>query len=176
MGDINLTQKRDGVMKLSEIVLPWYAISQRKSIDQSDVFFKFIAVYIAFNAIYDCRYEYEHDPARKIEKFSEDEFIKMRHKNLLVADTEYYSAVKRLAEKGIINMQKPKEEPFRIKRLEYLNQVMRCIYQVRCNLFHGDKSPGDPRDVNLVESSYIILSLLIKPWIDPKLIDEWAGA
>jgi hypothetical protein len=163
-------------MNLSGIVLPWYAISQGEAIEQSNFFFKFIAVYIAFNAIYDCRYENENDPARKIAKFSEDEFMKKRHINLLGAETEYYSAVKCLAEKGIINMQKPKEEPFKIKRLEYLNQVMRCIYQVRCNLFHGDKSPGEPRDVNLVKSSYTILSLLITPWIDSRLIDEWAGA
>ena len=161
---------------LSEVVLPWYAISQGQSFDQSNVFFKFIAMFIAFNAIYDCRYESEYDPARKIQKFSDDNFMKERHKNLLNTDTEYKNAVECLAEKGIINMQKSNDEPFKINRLEYLNQVMRCIYQVRCNLFHGDKSPGEPRDVNVVRSSYIILSRLLTPWMDRKLIDEWSGA
>lgn len=36
-------------------------------------------------------------------------------------------------------------------------QVLRTIYQVRCNLFHGEKSPQSFRDFRLVEASDRIL-------------------
>lgn len=36
-------------------------------------------------------------------------------------------------------------------------EVIKFIYQIRCNLFHGSKSPVDRRDSNLVELSARIL-------------------
>lgn len=36
-------------------------------------------------------------------------------------------------------------------------EVIKFIYQIRCNLFHGSKSPMDRRDLNLVELSARIL-------------------
>jgi hypothetical protein len=161
-------------MDLSDIVLSWYGISQGKEVDQSNVFIRFIAVYIAFNAIYDCRYSKELDPAKRIRSFSDDKEMNDRHLELLKSNAEYLDAVKYLAEKGVIDMQK--KELYEINRIEYLYQVMRCVYRVRNNLFHGNKDPGEPRNIDLVGSSYVILSHLIEPWVNRRLIDEWAGA
>jgi hypothetical protein len=36
-------------------------------------------------------------------------------------------------------------------------QVLRTIYQVRCNLFHGQKSPENARDGELILKSHMIL-------------------
>jgi hypothetical protein len=163
-------------MDLSEIILTWYSISQGKQADQSSIFFKFISLWIAFNAIYDLRYDDEPNPANKIRRFANEKFILDRHLILLDSDREYRQAVINLADKGIIDMQKPEDEPFKISRFGHLWQVMRCIYAVRNNLFHGDKQPGEPRDTKVVESSYIVLSRLIEPWMDKKRIDEWSGA
>jgi hypothetical protein len=40
-------------------------------------------------------------------------------------------------------------------------QVLRAIYQVRCNLFHGQKSQYDSRDQHLVLASDQVLRLLL---------------
>jgi hypothetical protein len=39
--------------------------------------------------------------------------------------------------------------------------LLRTIYQVRCNFFHGEKSPQDPRDWQLVRHCDCILRLFI---------------
>ncbi|WP_158745258.1 hypothetical protein [Acidisphaera sp. L21] len=40
-------------------------------------------------------------------------------------------------------------------------QLLRTIYQVRCNLFHGEKSPQNPRDRQLVLKSDRILRVFL---------------
>lgn len=48
------------------------------------------------------------------------------------------------------------------------NQVIRFIYQIRCNLFHGSKSPVNRRDERLVSLSSKILERWIE-WTTAKL-------
>lgn len=40
---------------------------------------------------------------------------------------------------------------------ENLEEIIKFIYQIRCNLFHGSKNPMDSKDANLVELSGMIL-------------------
>jgi len=44
---------------------------------------------------------------------------------------------------------------------ERLAGLMAVIYQVRCNLLHGDKDPDDSRDMRLVRSSNAILQQVL---------------
>jgi hypothetical protein len=73
-------------------------------------------------------------------------------------------------------MQNPDEDPYEIKSLDNTERVIRYIYYVRNNLFHGNKEPGEQRDEYLVEASYTILSRLLEPWMNADLIEEWGGA
>lgn len=41
-------------------------------------------------------------------------------------------------------------------------QLLNTLYQVRCNLFHGEKSPENPRDRELIIKSERILLLFIR--------------
>lgn len=51
---------------------------------------------------------------------------------------------------------------------ENLTEVLLCVYQMRCNLFHGGKLPGNPRDEALAEAGHAIVSGLIEPYLaDP---------
>jgi hypothetical protein len=63
---------------------------------------------------------------------------------------------------------------YEIKNLKNLRQVMRCIYQIRCNFFHSGKVPGNPRDEKLVDAAFTIVSKLIEPWCNTEWIDSWA--
>lgn len=44
---------------------------------------------------------------------------------------------------------------------ERLAGLMGVIYQVRCNLLHGDKDPDDARDFLLVDSSITVLQAVL---------------
>ena len=48
-----------------------------------------------------------------------------------------------------------------LKDTNNLEEVVRFIYQIRCNLFHGSKSPINSRDTNLVDLS----GRLLEKWI-----------
>lgn len=48
-------------------------------------------------------------------------------------------------------------EKIHLNDTEDLGEIIRFIYQVRCNLFHGSKSPMNAKDASLVELSGKIL-------------------
>ncbi|GAG45561.1 unnamed protein product [marine sediment metagenome] len=50
--------------------------------------------------------------------------------------------------------------PQEIRNLASPEQVLLFIYSVRCNLFHGGKSPHDPSDTRLAQMAYDVLSPL----------------
>jgi hypothetical protein len=43
-------------MQLSEIIRVWYSLATGGDVDRSDVFFRFIALWVAFNALYASRH------------------------------------------------------------------------------------------------------------------------
>jgi hypothetical protein len=53
-----------------------------------------------------------------------------------------------------------------ITDIKEFGQILAAIYQVRCNLFHGQKDPGNSHDRELVELSFGILSKVFKPIVD----------
>ena len=55
-------------------------------------------------------------------------------------------------------------EEVELRDINDIGQVIEFIYQIRCNLFHGSKSPMDRRHSNLVELS----SRILEKWM------EWA--
>lgn len=42
-----------------------------------------------------------------------------------------------------------------------LKDLLNAIYQIRCNLFHGDKTPYNDTDIKLVSWAYKYLSLIL---------------
>lgn len=50
-------------------------------------------------------------------------------------------------------------------RRTQVESLLITIYQVRCNLFHGSKSLHNPRDLELVRSSSIILEGYLKAYL-----------
>ena len=160
-------------MKLSEIIIPWYKLSSGESVDQSNIFFRFIAVWITFNGIYSAKYGGRRNDLKNIKDFSDESEMLARHHELLANDKKYLLAVEYIASKGVIDPEYP-DEPYKIKQIKYLDRVMRCIYQIRNNLFHSEKDLKNPRDKDLVEAAHTIVSILIEPWLDPDMIDSWS--
>jgi len=50
-----------------------------------------------------------------------------------------------------------------ISNINSFDELLDVIYQVRCNLFHGQKSAIDANDRELVDLAFHILSKIFKP-------------
>jgi len=42
-----------------------------------------------------------------------------------------------------------------------LGNMKSLLYQIRCNIFHGEKTPGEINDDNIVKAAYPILDYII---------------
>lgn len=150
--------------EIQEIAHKWYALASGGKIEQGDTFFRFIAVWIAFNALYASMHSDEEGDWNQVRSFAGEPEAIDRHRYLLGADPEYRKNVGILKERGVNDPHKRINR--RIHREHNLTQVTSCLYQVRCNLFHGGKMQGNPRDERLVDASYDIVSKLIEPYMN----------
>jgi hypothetical protein len=154
-------------MELDDIINTWYRLASKGTIDaseDSDVFFKFIAVWVAFNALYASRYSNETGDREQVLRFAGQPDVVDGHRGLTAGDTAYVAAINVLKEHGVANLRGGGRR--KISNINNLNEVLSCAYQVRCNLFHGGKAPGNPRDESLVGASYTIVSKLIAPFVN----------
>lgn len=53
-----------------------------------------------------------------------------------------------------------------------LTTLKNVLYQIRCNIFHGEKTPGDINDDRIVKSALPILKYLVESLIQMHKIDE----
>jgi hypothetical protein len=149
-------------MELDEIISTWYKLASGGNValeENSNVFFKFIAVWVAFNALYASKYSSESGDRDQVIRFAGEPLIIDRHRQLAKDDADYLEAANILKERGVGNLRGGGTR--KISSVNNLNDVMLCVYQVRCNLFHGGKAPGNARDERLVGASYTITSKLI---------------
>jgi hypothetical protein len=158
-------------MSLSDIILTWAKLAAGEEIDKTNIFFKFISIWIAFSGIYSARYD-EGTERGNIFAFADEEDISTRHKDLLIEDPVYNKAIKYLDD-GITDMRLPGTIPKHIKNLRNVRRVLNIVYLVRCNLLHSGKDINDPRDEKIVDASYTIISRLIEPLLDPDIINSW---
>jgi hypothetical protein len=53
-----------------------------------------------------------------------------------------------------------------------LTTLKNVLYQIRCNIFHGEKTPGDLNDDRIVKSAFPILKYLVENLMDLYEIDK----
>jgi hypothetical protein len=148
--------------RVREAARQWYDLASRGEIKTADIFFRFVAAYLACMAILTNKYGQLDRDVKRLERFSRE--AGDWHKELLQS-AEYRNAVDRLAAKPIYNMQtKRPNRPVADK--ENLKEILDCTRYVRNNLFHAGKDPGNTRDRSLVEASYTVVSKLIEPYLE----------
>lgn len=84
--------------------------------------------------------------------------------------TEYQSEVNYLLEEPVIDMRSNGRntahhiEAFQVRDtyLDKLKDLFMVIYQVRCNLEHGQKSPSRDRDVELCRSAHPLVERVVE--------------
>ena len=152
-----------------EAAQEWYVLATEGRVEAGDVFFRFVAVYVALIALLTNKYTWrergsEVQDWERINWFAEE--ANAQHEELL-ANTEYREAVDRLAAKRIFNMQKDRPGPS-LRNKENLEQVLGCVRTVRNNIFHGGKEIDNARDKGLVKASYVIVSKLVEPYLSDR--------
>ena len=147
------------------LICRWYQKSQQ---GDDDVFDQFISLWISFNAYYavnnfgasECDQLRQFQNANKVifsstvkkesARFSEfKDYIATKHQNAgFIQDLRY----------EVIDEKNMK----RYKNLESLREYLSCVYQIRCNLFHGGKDTADAQDKKLIELAMSTLSIFLK--------------
>lgn len=154
-------------MNVNEIIRKWYQLSSGDEVDTNDVFFRFMAVWVAFNALYTYRYGRLTNQAgrpigdrHQVREFAKEAAVEQKHIRLLRDDAEYKEAVIYLKSKGVSDVATGRH--WCIHDETNVLYVMMCVYQVRCNLFHGGKLPDSARDARVVSASYTVVSRLLE--------------
>jgi hypothetical protein len=137
-----------------EIVKRWY----EKAEDEDVPMDKFICYWISFNCFFRIK------PSAKgermvIEELSKDQIFLSYFTEGIDESLFKYIKVKE-HNKGFVQdlrhklgTQKEIENRATYDKVSDLKQFLFCIYQIRCNLFHGDKLPDDSNDLKLFEAS-----------------------
>jgi hypothetical protein len=144
-------------VNLTDISRQWYTISTTGQVEDNNVFFRFISIWIAFNALYNARYG--GGDKDKVKQFARATESINDHLLLLNSDPEYKQAVSVLKSIGVLDISRRRREEILDERV--LEQVLMCVYTARNNLFHGDKSPENPRDEAVAAVSCTIISRLM---------------
>jgi hypothetical protein len=138
-----------------ELIRKWQELATADPAIQQNVFFKFVATWVAFNAFYAEMFPYlAGKDGAQIRSYSQYEGSKRLHSELLKEDG-YHWAVKFFCQQGVLREKQPTS-------LYDFEGILTHVYRVRCNLFHGDKTPQHTRDYNLVENAYAIVSRLVQ--------------
>ena len=141
---------------LSDGALPEFAMNG--VYDPSDPFLRFIAIWITFNALYERNLPGERE-RRQIRAISERKDFRSFHAAVLAQSPDYERAIQLLASTGVSDVRTGKRRV--INDATDLESVLLCVYQVRCNLFHGGKHREDERDRMLSTSGFVVISYLL---------------
>jgi hypothetical protein len=148
------------------LINEWHSVSIGKPIERKDIFFQFMAGWVSMNALYNWygKAASLSGDKKKLTRFADaNDKAKKLHKSLLHSNAEYKNAVDVLSKKGILDVANGNR--VFIADEEDFEQVMLCVYQVRNNLFHGDKLMGNERDEEVVTASYQIISNFLREYL-----------
>jgi hypothetical protein len=146
-----------------ELIVDWYKRSQKEKTRKFTVFDQFVSLWFAFNAW--GTYE-----SKKDKDFEMLSWIKSNtnlpeiHNRLTKDDADYLQKVTRLSQYKVLDMRPGHQGQSKsVNSIDNFDELLDVIYQIRCNLFHGQKSETDSNDWELVDLAFHILSKIFKP-------------
>jgi hypothetical protein len=161
------------------LIKNWYDRSGLELESNYSPFDKFICLWISFNCFFVSEFYRDISKTKKdpTEKKYLDYFVKAQKYsdiyNKLLKNPMFKGKVSNLKQllntithfKGRIADMRPGHLKFDdakpLDNEDNFEQVIKVIYQIRCNLFHGNKSPEHDGDVRLVDAAYEILHALL---------------
>lgn len=162
-------------MDYNIFVKEWIKRSERKEgKDYIDIGDKFISLWIAFNAWLKSSFGEAKADFQLI-----DEVVKLEEMNnvfekLKKDNNEFQQLLVYLQGYSVVDMRYPKDEDKKISYDGSFDLLIRSLYAIRCNLFHGRKNiDDDKKDRELVFLAYQILLPLFKEYLsdnEPNLL------
>ena len=144
-------------MLLSDAGNSWYAVAIKGQFDRTDPFIRFMAAWITFNACYEELLPNTQERIQ-IENVAADSTFQTYHKVLLNHHV-YAAAISVLQSVGVRNVRTGRRRD--IEDITSLDSVLKCTYQVRCNLFHGGKDTDNERDYLLCAAGFVIIGNIL---------------
>ncbi len=146
-----------------DLIKRWFCKSKK----MKNPFDQFISLWISFNAFYAHNHlqERELSQLRIFRDQFKELFREVVTKNEAVfKEFKDYIDTKPINTGFIQDLRFPddKERHKKYSDLTSLCEYIDCVYQVRCNLFHGGKSPEDGQDENIVKRAYDSLVVFCK--------------
>lgn len=131
-----------------ELIVRWYNRSQKRRTKAFTIFDQFISLWVAFNSwgTFVTKQSKDRDMINTIKNNK----VLVDRYDSLIKDDQFKNDISRLAKYGILDMRPGYED--RLTQIQDQNdfgQVLDAIYQVRCNLFHGQKDIMIPHDREL---------------------------
>lgn len=157
-------------MDPNELTEKWLALSVLGSFDRRDPFLRLITAWLAFNSLYSSVFEGEGGDRRQIRAFVEDASAAFAHARLLEKSPPYLNAIAVLQEQGVRDVRRDGRQE--IEDPADLMQVLMCVYQVRCNLFHGGKHPQNPRDRALAQAAFVVTASLVSMHYTGRILED----
>lgn len=155
---------------VKNLIKSWY---KNKARMESDPIFKFLCLWICFNALLDFRSGPDNTSDRNMIDWLVDQ---TPDSSDLIA--EYENAKQTAPFLRLLNSlasESPIKDPrhwnnseINIKDENDREGIIRGIYKIRCNLFHGGKDANDARDQKLVT----LASRILDKWIG-NLVNTW---
>lgn len=154
--------------QIKNLIRVWY----EKSTHEQDPFSKFVFLWFCFNAWIAHRSSEDSDRGMMEELANRDALmsdITTAYDALMQATpTVFLTHIQNLVKLSPIMDPRGVRPPTVIADENDFPNIMWGIYKVRCNLFHGGKNAGDPRDQRLVVAAGSILEKLVGG-----LIGQW---
>jgi hypothetical protein len=142
--------------QVNSLVRSWLARARGEKVAEFTPFDSFLALWIAFNAWAMFRTGARSDRAM-INRLGADNALRSRH-CLLMNEASYKLAVSHLKSlTPVRDTRQNPEAPVAINDEQSWGDIITVIYRIRCNLFHGRKSPEASRSLELVQAAYAVL-------------------
>lgn len=147
--------------KVDDLAREWQRwAEQQVPEDDQGIFMRFIALWVAFNAVYVSRYDGHAGDTELTKIHKVGSKLSEFHHMHLSSDREYLSAVQSMNRCPVYNSTTSRN--FKIRDRSDVRNVLQYIYNVRNNLFHGRKVPSELHDRALVSNGVVVLDRLLR--------------
>ncbi len=152
--------------KIKNLVKVWY----EKAKQERDSFSKFIFLWFCFNAWLAFRTGLQTD-WKMLNLLKQKAPVTSDITNVYDRAFESQLFKRRIEDlKNLCPIEDPRriKPPVRINRITDFPQICEAIYMVRCNLFHGRRTPNENRDLQLVT----VVGIILQKWVG-NLVNSW---
>lgn len=162
-------------MYYDRFISEWIKRSERKEafVDDGD---RFISLWIAFNGWMRKEYGESCSDLSLIDNVIRNTSFELVFNNLRNSDKKVQKNLNKLSAFKVINMKYETDESKCKEFTGSFESLIRVIYQIRCNLFHGRKNVDCNKiDLQLIKLAFQLLGPLFKSYLQEKehyLINE----